>query len=183
MRRCLGRNQNKPCCLLWKMVIIQNLMILIHWIKMAFISVSLSFWLSAMGIGFEETQHCVCCHEHVISLCCTKARSPWVFEVDLWLLDEDAALWHLFQDPWAWLQQLQEHQMRLVFCSWWCQGEPSHQHSGTTWKPVQLVHCVDANPMHDALTGGSVPAHLYFINLTHNLSKKQSTVATATCSS
>ena len=52
-------------------------------------------------------------------------------------------------------------------------------------KPVQLVHCVDTDPMHDALTGGSVTACLHFINSTPIdwFSKKQSMVETVTYSS
>ena len=52
-------------------------------------------------------------------------------------------------------------------------------------KPVQLTHCVDANLMHDILTGGSVTACLHFINATpldwH--SNEQSALETATHSS
>ena len=49
-------------------------------------------------------------------------------------------------------------------------------------KPVTLTHCVDANLMHDVLTGRSVAACLHFLNGTpvdwH--SKKMTTVETAT---
>ena len=52
-------------------------------------------------------------------------------------------------------------------------------------KSVQLVHYVDANLMHDVLTGRSVTACLHFVNATPIdwYSKKQSTVETATYSS
>ena len=52
-------------------------------------------------------------------------------------------------------------------------------------KPVQLVHYVDANLMHDTLTGRSVTACLHFVNVCPIdwYSKKQSTVETATYSS
>ena len=47
---------------------------------------------------------------------------------------------------------------------------------------MQLVHYVDANLFHDALTGRSVTACLHFINATPIdwYSKKQATVETAT---
>ena len=49
-------------------------------------------------------------------------------------------------------------------------------------KPVQLVHYVDANLFHDALTGRSVTACLHFVNGTPIdwYTKKQATVETAT---
>ena len=52
-------------------------------------------------------------------------------------------------------------------------------------KPVQLVHCLNADLMHDALAGRSVTACLHFTNaapMDWHL-KKQSTVETATHSS
>ena len=52
-------------------------------------------------------------------------------------------------------------------------------------KSMQLVHHVDANLIHDALTGGSIAAFSCFINLTPIdwFSEKQSMVETATHSS
>ena len=52
-------------------------------------------------------------------------------------------------------------------------------------KTIQLVCCVDANLLHDTLTGRSVTAFLHFINTTPMdwFSKKQSTVETTICSS
>ena len=49
-------------------------------------------------------------------------------------------------------------------------------------KPVQLIHYVDANLFHDALTGRSVTACLHFVNGTPIdwYTKKQATVETAT---
>ena len=48
--------------------------------------------------------------------------------------------------------------------------------------PIQLVHYVDANLFHDALTGRSVTACLHFVNGTPIdwYTKKQATVETAT---
>ena len=52
-------------------------------------------------------------------------------------------------------------------------------------KPVQLIHYVDANLLHDKLSGKSITACLHFVNATPIdwYSKKQGTVETATYSS